>query len=206
MKPECASLVPLQYFTDTNLCLHCENNSFLKDYVFPDTDALADLLKSLFHNNIAEVIDYDTNEKLQAKFNKSECELAVQHYQNEGLLEHKLLSHLWEHYGLSAAGETVLLRLMQSFNLCYSISKDEEVQYFPWFVQSQECPSHIDQDHLMKFDNDHSSVHLQCAFFNRIPLNVFEMISVCLQRKATHECHYIGDRKAWKKKERKIQQ
>ena len=86
---------------------------------------------------------------------------------------------------------------MQSFNLCYSISKEEQLLYFPWFVQSQECPPHINRNHLMKFDKEHSSVHLLCEFFNLIPLNVFEMISVCLQRKATQDVHYMGDRQAW---------
>ena len=191
------SLVPLQYFADSNLCLHYENNPFLKDYVFPDIDLLADLFKSLFHHNLTDVVNYDNDEKLQAKFQRAECDLAVQRYQREGLLTRNLLSYLWEHYGLSLADESVLLELMQSFNLCYSVSKDQQILYFPWFVESQECPSHIDRNHLMKFDHGHSSVHLQCEFFNRIPLNVFQMVSVCLQRKATHEYHYMGDRQAW---------
>ena len=189
--------VPLQYFTDINLCLHYDDNPLLNDYVFPDIDVIADLFKSLFHHNLAQVINYDTDEKLQANFQKGECDLAVKRYQKEGLLGQKLLSYLWQHYGFSLDDETVLLKLMQSFNLCYSVSKEDDLQFFPWFVQSQECPSHIDSVHLMKFDNEHSSVHLQCEFFNQIPLNVFEMISVCLQRKATHECHYMGDRQAW---------
>ena len=196
-QPESRSLVPLKYFSDSNLCLHYDNNPFLEDYVFPDIDLLADLFKSLFHHNIAQVVNYSDNEKLQAKFQKGECDLAVQRYQKEGLLDQKLLSYLWEHYGLSIADETVLLALMQSFNLCYSISKDQQLLYFPWFVQSQECPPHIDTDHLMKFDKEHTSVHLQCEFFNQIPLNIFEMVSVCLQRKATQEYHYMGDRLAW---------
>ena len=191
------SLVPLHYFADSNLCLHYESNPFLKDYVFTDIDKLADLFKSLFHHNIAQVINYDHDEKLQAKFQKGECDLAVQRYQNEGLLGQKLLSYLWEHYRLSLTDATVLLELMQSFNLCYSISKEEQLLFFPWFVKSQECPQHIDRAHLMKFDQNHASVHLQCEFFNRIPLNVFEMFSVCLQRKSTLECHYMGDRQAW---------
>ena len=190
-------LVPLQYFSDSNLCLHYENNPFLKDYVFPDIDMLADLFKSLFHHNIGEVINYDNDEKLQAKFQEGECDLAVQRYQREGLLGQKLLSYLWEHYGLSLADENVLLKLMKSFNLCYSISKDQEILHFPWFVQSKECPPHIDRNQLMKFDKEHASVHLQCQFFNRIPLNVFEMVSVCLQRRATQDYHYMGDRQAW---------
>ena len=191
------SLVPLHYFADSNLCLHYESNPFLKDFVFPDIDLLADLFKSLFHHNLAQVINYDHDEKLQAKFQKGECDLAIQRYQNEGLLGKKLLSYLWEHYRLSLTDETVLLQLMQSFNLCYSVSKDEQLLFFPWFVKSQECPPHIDRAHLMKFDQNHASVHLQCEFFNRIPLNVFEMVSVCLQKKATQECHYMGDRQAW---------
>ena len=194
---ESESLVPLQYFADSNLCLHYESNPFLKDCVFPDIDLLADLFKSLFHHNISQVINYDHDEKLQATFQKVECELALQRYQNEGLLGQKLLSYLWKHYGLSLDDETVLLHLMQSFNLCYSVSKEEQLLYFPWFVKSQECPPHIDRAHLMKFDQKHASVHLQCEFFNRIPLNVFEMVSVCLQRKATQEYHYMGDRQAW---------
>ena len=111
-------------------------------------------------------------------------------------MSQKLLSYLWEHYGLSLEDETVLLRLMQSFNLCYIISKDDDEQFFPWFVQL-ECPPHINKSHLMKFDKDHSSVHLQCKFFNETPMNVFEMMSVCLQRIATHEHDYVGDRQAW---------
>ena len=194
---ESESLVPLHYFADSNLCLYYESNPFLKEFVFPDIDLLAHLFKSLFHHNIAQVINYDHDEKLQAKFQKGECDLAVQRYQNEGLLGQKLLSYLWEHYRLSLTDETVLLHLMQSFNLCYSISKEEQLLYFPWFVKSQECPQHIDRGHLMKFDQKHASVHLQCEFFNRIPLNVFEMVSVCLQRKATQEYHYMGDRQAW---------
>ena len=197
VQQESGPIVPLQYFSDSNLCLHYESNPFLKDYVFLDIDLLADLFKSLFHHNITEVINYDNNEKLQAKFQKGECDLAVKRYQKEGLLGQKLLSYLWEHYGLSFHDETVLLQLMQSFNLCYSISKDQQILHFPWFVQSQECPPHIDRNCLMNFDKKNASVHLQCQFFNRIPLNVFEMISVCLQRKATEESHYMGDRQAW---------
>ena len=142
-------------------------------------------------------MNYDQDEVLQALFTKVDCDLAVERYRNEGLLGKKLLSFLWERYGLSLADETVLLHLMQAFNLCYSISREEVLLYFPWFVQSQKCPSHIAKDHLMQFDKTHSSVHLQCEFFNRIPLNVFEMVSVCLQRKATQDYHYIGERQAW---------
>ena len=141
--------VPLQYFNDTNLCLHYENNPFLNGYVFPDIDSLADLFKSLFHHNIAQVINCDTDEKLQANFQKGECDLAVKRYEKEGLLGQKLLSYLWKHYGLSLADETVLLRLIQSFNLCYSISNEDDLHFFPWFVESHECPSHIDINHLM---------------------------------------------------------
>ena len=162
---ESGSLVPLKYFADSNLCLHYESNPFLKDFIFPDIDSLADIFKSLFHHNIPQVINFDSNEKLQATFQKGECDLAVQRYQNEGLLGQKLLSYLWEHYGLSLADETVLLHLMQSFNLCYSISKGEQLLFFPWYVKSQECPPHIDRAHLMKFDQKHASVHLQCEFF-----------------------------------------
>ena len=195
--PESDFLVPLQYFSDSNLCLHYEDNPFLKDYVFPDIDLLADLFKCLFHHNLSEVVNFDNDDKLKAIFTKGTCDLAVQRYQKEGLLGQKLLSYLWEHYGLSCVDQTVLLNLMQSFNLCYSISKEEQLLYFPWFVQSQECPPHINRNHLMKFDKEHSSVHLLCEFFNLIPLNVFEMISVCLQRKATQDVHYMGDRQAW---------
>ena len=195
--PKSEHLVPLQYFSDSNLFLHYESNPFLKDYVFHDIDVLVDLFKSVFHHNIAQVINYDNNENLQAQFQKAECDLAVQRYQKEGLLGKKLLSFLWEQYRLSLADETVLLQLMQSFNLCYSISKDQDILYFPWFVQSRQCPPHIDRDNLMKFDKGHMSVHLQCEFFNRIPLNVFEMVLVCLQRKGTQEYHYMGDRQAW---------
>ena len=196
-EPGCEFLIPLQYFSDSNLCLHYEDNPFLKDYVFPDIDLLVDLFKSLFHHNLAEVINFDTNAKLQSIFTNYSCDLAVQRYQKEGLLGKKLLLYLWEHYGLSLSYETVLLELMKSFNLCYSISKHEELLHFPWLVQSQQCPPHIVRDNLMKFDTQHASVHLQCKFFNRIPLNVFEMISVCLQRKATQDFHYMGDRQAW---------
>ena len=49
----------------------------------------------------------------------------------------------------------------------------------------------------MKFDKDHSSVHLQCEFFNKIPYNLFEMISVCLQRRASRESLYIESWQAW---------
>ena len=190
-------LVPLQYFSDSSLCLYYENNPFLKDYVFPDIDSLGDLFKSMFHHNLTQVINYDKDEKLQANFRKGECDLAVQRYEKEGLLSRKLFCHLLEHYGFSSADEIVLLHLMEQFNLCYSISKNRGLLYIPWFVQSQECPAHIDREQLMKFDKGHASVHLQCEFFNRIPLNVFEMVSVCLQRKATEESHYIGDRHAW---------
>ena len=69
---------------------------------------------------------------------------------------------------------------------------------FPWFVDSQDPPKHIDRDHLNKYDKNHAFLQLQREFFNCIPLNVFEMTSVCLQRKATPESHYVGDRHAWK--------
>ena len=190
-------LVPLHYFSDSNLCLHYENNPFLKNYVFPDIDFLLDLFKSLFCHNLAQKINYDNEEKVQAIFQKGELDLAIHRYESEGLLSSKLLSYLWEQYGLSFHDQDVLLHLMQSFNLCYSISKDEPIHYFPWFVKSQEPPKHIDRDHLKKYDKDHAFLQLQCKFFNRIPLNVFEMISVCLQRKATQHYHYVGDRYAW---------
>ena len=52
-------LVPLQYFSDSNLCLHYESNPFLKDYVFPDIDLLVNLFKSLFCHNLVQKINYD---------------------------------------------------------------------------------------------------------------------------------------------------
>ena len=192
-------IVPLQYFADSNLCLHYEKNPFLKDYVFPDIDLLVNLFKSLFHENLVNKFHFDNDEKLQANFLRGEFGLAVQQYEQQGLLHSKLLSYWWEKYGLSHHDKDVLIHLMQSFNLCYSISKDEneKVHFFPWFVESHQAPEHIDRDHLKKFDKDHSIVQLQCEFFNQIPLNVFEQISVCLQRKATKESHDVGDRHAW---------
>ena len=58
-KPEHGSLVSLHYVANSNICLHYENNPFLKDSVFPDTDLLADLFRPLFHRNIAEVINFE---------------------------------------------------------------------------------------------------------------------------------------------------
>ena len=191
-------LVPLHYFSDSNLCLHYENNPFLKDYVFPDIDLLVNLFKSLFCHNLAQKINYDNDEKVQAIFQKGELDLAIHRYEKEGLLSSKLLSYLWEQYGLSLGDQDVLLHLMQSFNLCYSISKHEPLHFFPWFVKSQQPPQHIDRDLQKKYDKDHAFLQLQCEFFNRIPLNVFEMISVCLQRRATKHHYYVGDRYAWK--------
>ena len=197
-EPDCEFLVPLQYFSDSNLCLYYDTNPFMKDFVFPDIDLLVELFKSLFHHNIAQVINYDNNERLRANFEQGECDLAVQRYEKEGLLSQKLLSFLLEHHGFSSPKENVLLPLLKHFNLCYSISKTEELLYIPWLIQSRECPPHIDRGHLMQFDETHASVHLQCNFFNRIPQNVFEMVSVCLQRKATEESHYMGyKRQAW---------
>ena len=190
--------VPLHYFSDLNLCLHYENNPFLKDYVFPDIDLLVNLFKSLFCHNLAQKINYDHNEKLQAIFQKGELYLAIHQYEKEGLLNTKLLSYLWEHYGLLVADQDVLLHIMYSFNLCYTIFEDEPLHFFPWFVESQEPPQHFDRDLLKKYDKDHAFLQLQCEFFNRIPLNVFEMISVCLQKRATQHSHHVGDRYAWK--------
>ena len=191
-------LVPLHYFSDSNLCLHYENNPFLKDYVFPDIDLLVNLFKSLFCHNLAQKINYDNDENVQAIFQKDELYFAIHQYEKEGLLSSKLLSYLWEQYGLDMDDQDVLLHLMHSFNLCYSMSKDEPLHFFPWFVESHEPPQHIDGDLLKKYDKDHAFQQLQCEFFNRIPLNVFEMISVCLLRRATQYHYYVGDRNAWK--------
>ena len=191
-------LVPLHYFSDSNLCIHYENNPFLKDYVFPDIDLLVALFKSLFCHNLAQKINFNNDKKVQALFQEVEFERAIHRYEKEGLLSSKLLFYLWEQYGLSVDDQDVLLHLMHSFNLCYSISKDEPLHFFPWFVESQEPPQHIDRDHQKKHDKKHAFLQLQCQFFNRIPLNVFEMISVCLQRRATQYYYSEGDRYAWK--------
>ena len=191
-------LVLLHYFSDSNLCLHYENNPFLKDYVFPDIDLLVNLFKSLFCHNLAQKINYDNNEKVQAIFKKVQFDRAICQYEKEGLLSTKLLSYLWEQYGLSVDDQDVLLHLMHSFNLCYSISEDELLHFFPWFVESQEPPQHIVRDLQKKYDKEHAFLQLQCEFFNRIPLNVFEMISVCVQRIVTQKYHKVRHRYAWK--------
>ena len=105
--------VPLQYFADSNLCLHYEEHTFLKDYVFPDIDQLVNLFKSLFHQNIGEMLCYNNNERLQAKFQKVEFHSVVRQHEKEGLLCSELLSYLWKKYGLSH-DKDVLLQLMQS--------------------------------------------------------------------------------------------
>ena len=189
--------VPLQYFADSNLCLHYEDHPSLKNYIFVDIEFLSTLFKALFHHDITSVIDYENDEKVQAHFHQGECELEVQRYQKEGLMGKKLLSFLWDHYKLSKDAKTTLIELMESFQLCYSVSKTDTLMFFPWFVQSQECPPHINGEHLMKLDKENASVHLQCQFYNRIPINIFEMVSVSLQKIATEEHHYIGERQAW---------
>ena len=64
-------------------------------------------------------------------------------------------------------------------------------------MESQLAHEHISRDYLKKFDKEHSFVQLQCEFFNQIPLNVFEIVSVCFQRRTNQESHDVGDRQAW---------
>ena len=192
------ALVAINYFRDINLVLHYDKNPLLKDYVFHDIDFIVEIFKSVFHHDITQVIDYQSDEKLQTRFKELECETAVKRYQNEGLLCKKLLGYFWEQYNLSGTDEGVFIEFMRSFNLCFNISQDNDLLYFPWFVKAQKCPEYLEKDCLMLFDKEHASVQLQCEFFNMIPLNVFEMVCVCLQRKATKESHYMGDRQAWK--------
>ena len=190
-------LVPLHYFSDSNLCLHYENNPFLKDYVFPDIDLLVNLFKSLFCHDLAQKINYDNDKKAQ-QIKEAQFLNDIYQYEKRGLLSKDLLSYLLEHHGFSPDQQDVLLNLMHSFNLCYTISKDKPLHFFPWFVESQEPPKQIVEDLQKKYDKKHVFLQLQCKFFNRIPLNVFEMISVCLQKRATQQYHEVGQRYAWK--------
>ena len=186
----------LQSLSDTNLCLYFKNDPYIAKYIFPSIEFLTDIFKSLFKHNITQLLNYGVDEKLQDEFKKDEYEFHTKRYMQEGLLSTKMLTYLWLYEGCFIF-DYVLLQLLQSLNFCCSISKNNNLQYFPWFVESRECPPHIDRNHLMKFDKEHASVHLQCEFLNHMSLNVFEMLSVCLQRRATRHKLYTGYRQAW---------
>ena len=119
-------LLRFKYLSTSKAILH---PSFLKDYVFPDIDLIVNRFKSLFCHNLTQKINYNNNEKLQAIFQKGELDLAIHRYEKEGLLSSKLLSFLWEQYGLSFHDQDALVHLMHSFNLCYGISKDETLHF-----------------------------------------------------------------------------
>ena len=69
--------------------------------------------------------------------------------------------------------------------------------YFPWFVTNNTCPKEALCKNLYKFGTNIMSAHHECRFASRIPQNLFEIVSVQLQKTATNRS-YKGERYAWK--------
>lgn len=192
----------LQYFSDTGLVIWYSENPSLQNYIFHSLEFLINIFKSVFHHDLITSLHYSTNYKLQAAFNEVEFRQVVSQYQNEGILSHLLLTHLWEKYNLKSDDTEALVQLMKSFDLCHELhdnaslpDKISQQYFFPWFVKENKAalaPHHWKPD----IEANAISLHLECLFHNAIPVNICEMAIVRLQRFAV-EHNYIGQRHAW---------
>ena len=122
----------------------------------------------------------------------------VDPYQQEGLLDKKLLWVLWHRHGFQKAKDIDAFReLIIAFHLCYPVSEQSNLLFLPWFVESRDCPNEVDPRQISKFTRKQMSVQFKCCFVPCIPMNVFESLIVELQRAAI-EKGYTGERYAWK--------
>ena len=189
-------LSALKHFRNSGLIMYFDNISGLDKYVFHKKTFLVDLFKCCFHHNLMSTIDFKALEK-HWQFKRKQAELMVKQYQTEGILSTELLHYLWQKYGLDEKVQKAVLDMMKIFNLCHPINSSEELFFFPWFMQNNECPSRIDPDKIVRCDRRHFSVHLNCKFVCSIPMNCFEVLLVQIQRTAL-EKHFGDDRHAWK--------
>ena len=112
-------------------------------------------------------------------------------------MDTRLLDVLWEQYSQEKEDKNALRQLMLAFHLCHPISRKSHLFYFPWFVVHNVAPDHINPANISRFGEKQMSVQFDCIFVPCIPLNVFETITVDLQRTASEQ-GYTGERYAWK--------
>ena len=185
--------VALRYFKNAGQILFYEDVPGLNEYVFHEPYFIIDLLKACFHHNLTKVLESDS--AFCHSFPGVEFNLMLSQYQQEGLLQKKLLNRLWQKQGLEDQDHNALFKLMILLKLCYPVDKDSEVWYFPWFVMNK-CPANVNPDQITKIDKHHFAVQLNCIFHGRIPVNAFEMFLVQIQRTAV-EKKYGGNRYTW---------
>ena len=161
----------LDYFHDTGIVLHYSENPVFKQWV---TFFIMDLFKALFHHNITETLDYNTNKIARNEFKEQKFQMALTQYAHEGLLNLKLLKLFWYQYNLGAHEHNVLLKLMKRFDICYPVTPDEKLLYLPWFTELKECPSHINTEEIYMTTEQLVAQQYCIEFFNQIPLNVLK--------------------------------
>ena len=183
----------LSYYHSTGHVLYYPENPVLKDYVFQNKDTILDLSKSILNHNLKNGTNFNELEKTTPAFH---IELMLNQYENEGLLDIKLLQFLWHQYGLKEQEEAAVLEIMKKLHLCYEVDVHKAVLFMPWFIKTNNAPDSLDLRKLYTINKKCFSVLLECAFNSRIPVNIFETVQVQIQKTAV-EKSYGGSRYAW---------
>ena len=186
----------LRHFRNSGLIMYFDNISGLDEYVFHKKTFLVDLFKCCFHHDLMNNIDFKALEK-HCTFKRSQAEIMVKQYQSEGILSTELLHYLWHKYGIDKKLQMAVLGIMKLFQLCHPINNSEELFFFPWFTQNNECPGRVNPNKLFPCDQNHFSVQLNCQFSCIIPATCFEVLLVQIQNIA-REHQFGDDRHAWK--------
>lgn len=193
----------VRYLNDTGLLLWFEGHPILDNYVFHDVEFLIGALKSMFHHSLREHLAYEKSRKLQRLFDEVEFDEVVEQYEEQGLLQHKLLRYMWGKYNLRLESEKALIEVIKLFHFFHEIDSKPvtqilETTYFvPWLVKNKHpSPSLLDISQPIQINKDKISLCVQCLFHNDVPMNATEMFCVLVQRYAV-ENDYVGIREAW---------
>ncbi|CAH1271855.1 MFHAS1 [Branchiostoma lanceolatum] len=175
----------LKYLHDIGEIVHFADSPQLSNFVFHKPQWLMDVFKLMykpverFDERFASVSDADFDDM-------------VEDFSSQGIVSEQMIQCLWKQMNLSKHEESMLIWLLQKFDLCFQMPTTENadpyttgsvspVYRFPWLLKAS-APRQFRQCWKQKISKDEEVLMVVFQLQNYCPVGLFETLSVKLNK------------------------